>query len=120
MSMAISCHPKTLESIAGQSALAFCGIGNPMAFQKTLEQCGVRVAKLMPFPDHYRYTPHDTDELMRTAKALGVNLILCTMKDLVKLNRPEFSGLPIRAVSVEIRFTHGESAICERLRGVRN
>ena len=111
---------ESLASIAGQSALAFCGIGNPTAFQKTLEQCGVRVAKLVPFPDHYRYTPRDTDAIMRMAKALDVNLILCTMKDLVKLNRPEFSGLPIRAVSVEIRFTHGESAISERLRGVRS
>lgn len=100
-----------IESIAGQSALAFCGIGNPMAFQKTLEQCGVRVAKLIPFPDHYHYTTRDADEILRTAKALGTDLILCTMKDLVKWNRQ--SGFPFRAVSIEIRFTHGESAVSE-------
>jgi len=106
-----------IESIAGQSALAFCGIGNPRAFQKTLEQCGVRVATLIPFPDHHRYTLRDTDEVVRAAKALGTEVILCTMKDLVKLNRPEFSGLPFRAVSIEIRFILGESAVCEAFAG---
>jgi tetraacyldisaccharide 4'-kinase len=104
-----------IESICGQSALAFCGIGNPAAFRKTLERCGVQTAKLIPFPDHYRYTVRDADELVRTAKELGTDLILCTMKDLVKLHRPEFAGLPFRAVSIEIQFTVGESAVCERL-----
>jgi tetraacyldisaccharide 4'-kinase len=92
-----------IESIHNQSALAFCGIGNPAAFRKTLENCGIHVAKLIPFPDHYRYTPRDIDKLVGTAKELGTELILCTMKDFVKLNRPEFAGLPFRAVSIEIQ-----------------
>ena len=98
-----------IESIFGQSALAFCGIGNPAAFRKTLEQCGVRVEKFIPFPDHYGYTQRDVDELVRTAKELGTDVILCTMKDLVKLRRLEFAGLSLRAVSVEIRFTSDEN-----------
>ena len=101
-------HAESIDSIHGQSALAFCGIGNPAAFQKTLEQCGVHVAKLIPFPDHYRYTAGDIDKLRRTAQALGTDLILCTMKDLVKLHRSEFA-----AVSIDIQFTIGESAVCE-------
>jgi len=94
-----------IETIRGQSALAFCGIGNPAAFQKTLERCGVRVEKLIPFPDHYWYTRHDVDELVQTAKELGTDSILCTMKDLVKLKHYKFAGLPLRAVSIEIQFT---------------
>ena len=108
-------HAEPIDSLRGQSALAFCGIGNPAAFRKTLERCGVRVVKLVPFPDHYRYTVGDMDGLMRTAKELGTDMILCTMKDLVKLNRQEFAGLPFRAVSIDIQFTAGESAVCERL-----
>ena len=108
-----SFHAEPIESIRGQSALAFCGIGNPAAFRKTLEQCGVRVEKLLPFPDHYGYTVNDADELVRIAQELGTDLILCTMKDLVKLNRPEFAGLPLRAVSIEIQFTFGEATVGE-------
>ena len=102
-----------IESITGQSVLAFCGIGNPSAFHKTLERCGVRVAKLIPFPDHYRYTSRDIDELVRMAKELGADSILCTMKDLVKLDRLDFSEMPLRAISIEIKFTVGESAVSE-------
>jgi tetraacyldisaccharide 4'-kinase len=105
-----------IESISGQSVLAFCGIGNPAAFRQTLEQCGARVTKLISFPDHYRYTTRDTSELMRTAKELGTDSVLCTMKDLVKLNRLESSELLIRAISIEIQFTIGESAVYERLK----
>jgi len=107
-----------IESIRGQSVLAFCGIGNPAAFRNTLEQCGVRIATLLPFPDHYRYTADDVRKLVRTAKELGTNLILCTMKDLVKLQCPEFAGLSLRAVSIEIQFTAGESAVRERITAV--
>ena len=104
-----------IESISGQSVLAFCGIGNPAAFRKTLDRCGVRVAKLMPFPDHYRYTSCGCGELVRTARELGADSFLCTMKDLVKLDRLDFSEFPLRAVSIEIQFTAGESVVCERL-----
>jgi tetraacyldisaccharide 4'-kinase len=104
-----------IESIRSQSALAFCGIGNPEAFRHTLEQCGVRIAALIPFPDHYRYTADDVRTLVRTAKELDTDSILCTMKDLVKLQRMEFAGLSLRAVSIEIQFTAGESAVRERL-----
>ena len=100
-----------IESIRGKSALAFCGIGNPEAFRDTLKRCGVHVVKLIPFPDHYGYTQHDVDKLLRTAKELGTDLILCTMKDLVKLNRHEFADIPLRAVSIEIQFTSGELTI---------
>ena len=93
-----------IESVHGQPALAFCGIGNPEAFRKTLERCGVRIKKLIPFPDHHWYTPRDIDELLRTAKAFDTDLILCTMKDLVKLTPLQFSDVRLRAVLIEIRF----------------
>lgn len=113
-----SLSAEPIKSIRGQSALAFCGIGNPAAFQKTLEHCGVRVAKLIPFPDHHRYTSRDAGEIVRTAKELGTDSILCTMKDLVKINRSDFAGLPLWAVSIEIQFTVGESAVRKRLGNV--
>ena len=95
-----------IESIRGQSALAFCGIGNPAAFRKTLEHCGVQVAKLVPFPDHYGYTQRDIDGLLQTAKELDVDSILCTMKDLVKLTHLEPGETPLRAVVIEIQFVN--------------
>ena len=113
-----SLDEKPIESLCGQSALAFCGIGNPAAFRKTLERCGVHVAKLMPFPDHYRFTATDANLLVQAARELGTDTLLCTMKDFVKLHRSDFSGMSLCAVSMEIRFTVGESAVGECLRAV--
>ena len=107
--------PEPMDALLGQSVLAFCGIGNPSAFRKTLERCGVQVAQLIPFPDHHHYTPRDAETLVRMAKELGTDSILCTMKDLVKLDRIDFSGCSLRAVSIDIQFTVGEAAVCERL-----
>ena len=104
-----------IEMIRGQSALAFCGIGNPSAFQKTLIQCGVRVEKLISFPDHHRYSVHDACRLVQTAKELGTKLLLCTMKDLVKWNQSDFSEFPLYALGIEIQFTAGESDVCKRV-----
>lgn len=104
-----------IEAVHGHSVLAFCGIGNPAAFRKTLERSGVHVARLIPFPDHYHYTSRDAEELMQTAKLLGTDSLLCTMKDLVKLDRMDFSPFSLRAVSIEIQFSFAESAVCERL-----
>ena len=35
-----------LDSLAGERVAAFCGIGNPAAFRRTLEELGVRDRRL--------------------------------------------------------------------------
>jgi tetraacyldisaccharide 4'-kinase len=112
--------------LRNQSVLAFCGIGNPQAFRKTLEQCGVRTKKLIPFPDHHQYSPAEICRILQTAKELEAEAVVCTMKDLVKLTDPAFhhlcsdglTGIPFGAVSVEIRFTQGEAGIRNRIRSI--
>ena len=106
---------ESIETIRGLSALAFCGIGNPPAFRHTLETCGVRVEKLIVYPDHYSYTDGDVAELRQTAQTFGTDLILCTMKDLVKLTAPDARQQPIQAVAAEIQFSVGEETVCETL-----
>ena len=112
-----SLNHEPIEAVCGQSVLAFCGIGNPSAFRKTLERCDVRAAGFISFPDHYRYTSRDAGNIVRTAKELDTGLILCTMKDLVKLNRSDFAGLSVRAISIEIQFLAGEEAVTKLLTG---
>jgi tetraacyldisaccharide 4'-kinase len=45
----IEVQPSTL---AGVRVAAFCGIGNPPAFRRTLENLGYEVAAFREFPDH--------------------------------------------------------------------
>ncbi|MBN1395388.1 MAG: tetraacyldisaccharide 4'-kinase, partial [Pirellulales bacterium] len=94
----------------GQSAAAFCGLGNPAGFRRTLERCGCRPAGFREFPDHHRYTDADLDDLARWAEGLNVSVLLCTCKDIVKIERDNLGGVPLRAVGVEMEFLAGQEA----------
>jgi tetraacyldisaccharide 4'-kinase len=105
-----------LESLAEKSVLAFCGIGNPAGFRHTLAALGCTIGAWQEFPDHHNYTRDDVDELARVARESPAQLILCTRKDLVKLRVPAIGGVPLRALSVELRFLSGEQAMLDALR----
>ena len=105
-----------LQSLAEKSVAAFCGIGNPAGFRHTLDALGCRVSAWREFPDHHNYTREDVDELARIARESGADLIVCTRKDLVKLRAPAIGGVPLRALSVELRFLSGEQAMIDALR----
>ncbi|GHT13940.1 tetraacyldisaccharide 4'-kinase [Planctomycetales bacterium] len=104
-----------LETITGKTALAFCGIGNPAAFRRTLERCGVTVKELRIFPDHHRYTASDLDRLEQDVAVIKPDVILCTMKDIVKIDRPLLFDKPVQAVTVETQWLRGKEYVLQRL-----
>ncbi|MDR1291099.1 MAG: tetraacyldisaccharide 4'-kinase, partial [Planctomycetaceae bacterium] len=75
----------TVESIRGKNIFAFCGIGNPNAFRSTLANNSDGQIHFVQYPDHHGYTKDDVIEIVQKASSLGVDLVLCTMKDFVKI-----------------------------------
>ncbi|MBI1328052.1 MAG: tetraacyldisaccharide 4'-kinase [Alphaproteobacteria bacterium] len=73
------------QNLAGQKYLAFCGIGNPDKFRKTLEEAGATLAGFQAFPDHHVYTHANIALLKQQAAALGAALITTT-KDKTKID----------------------------------
>lgn len=104
-----------LGSLAGQPVAAFCGIGNPAGFRHTLEACGYRVAAMREFPDHHRYSREDVASLGEWADRLDVTAVLCTQKDLVKLDLTELGRRPLWAVAIGLEFLAGQQALEEKL-----
>jgi tetraacyldisaccharide 4'-kinase len=98
-------------SLAGRRVAAFCGLGNPDGFRRTLEQCQCDVAAWREFPDHHHYGHADVEELSRWAGANHAAVVLCTQKDLVKLNVDVLGAIPLRAVQVELEFLHGRESL---------
>jgi tetraacyldisaccharide 4'-kinase len=78
-------HDLSLSSVVGERLLAFCGIGSPESFQRTLDEIGARVVGFWSFPDHHVYTRSDLEGLARTAKARGARALITTEKDAVRL-----------------------------------
>lgn len=72
-------------SLAGQSVVAACGIGNPTAFARTLGVLGARVLHLEALPDHHAYGAADVARVEELAAKTGAGLVVTTAKDAVKL-----------------------------------
>ncbi|MBS0271061.1 MAG: tetraacyldisaccharide 4'-kinase [Proteobacteria bacterium] len=64
--------------------IAFCGIGFPQKFYKTLESLSVDLIATESFPDHYQYKEEDLQRLYKLATREKAALIT-TRKDWVKI-----------------------------------
>jgi tetraacyldisaccharide 4'-kinase len=103
-----------LGSLAGKPVAAFCGIGNPTGFRRTLEQCSFNVTTFREFPDHFSYQRADVESLAAWAAGLPVEAVLCTQKDLVKLGIDRLGPRPLWAVTIglEIAAAQAEFEAC--------
>lgn len=92
---------------------AFCGIGNPAGFEKTLASLADEsaVCDLQAFPDHHHYTADDIDGIARRAKSRGLTALLTTEKDLAKFSDVRLGGLPLWALRIDAEFTHDAEAV---------
>jgi tetraacyldisaccharide 4'-kinase len=96
------------QSLAGRPVAAFCGLGQPNAFRRTLEQLGARLLDFRTYPDHYPYTSADVAELHRWAAATPPDTwIVTTRKDWVKLRLDELGGRPLGTLTITWRLTTG-------------
>jgi tetraacyldisaccharide 4'-kinase len=98
---------ESLAAIAGRRVAAFCGIGNPAGFRHTLASVGAEVTDFREFDDHHAYTREDVESLSKWVASLGVDAIVCTAKDLVKLRLEQLGDRPLWALAIELAITRG-------------
>jgi tetraacyldisaccharide 4'-kinase len=103
-----------LTELAGKDVAAFCGIGNPEGFRRTLAPLCGRILDLKVFPDHHLYTAGDVAMLTGWAGGMKPDLALTTQKDLVKLRIATLGRVPLRALRIGLEITDGLEAL-ERL-----
>jgi tetraacyldisaccharide 4'-kinase len=91
-----------LDHLKGKKVVAFCGIADPVFFERTLTHLGARVACMRGFPDHYRYTSADLASINKDAGENNADAIVTTQKDMVRLPDDLSTACPLYAVAVEI------------------
>jgi tetraacyldisaccharide 4'-kinase len=64
---------------------AFCGLGNPTTFRRTLEAMGVEIADWIEFDDHHRYRPRELRHVAHHMAANGATALVTTEKDAINL-----------------------------------
>ncbi|MEX2286244.1 MAG: tetraacyldisaccharide 4'-kinase [Planctomycetaceae bacterium] len=125
-----------LQSLRGKQIAAFCGIGNPDAFRRTLETCGFQLSgaaeqtplpyreglgeggnvdAFLTFPDHHQYGPRDLDQLADLAQRTGAAAIVTTQKDLVKIRATQLGGKPLWAIQIGTKIVAGADVLAARL-----
>ncbi len=108
---------KETRWLCGRKVFAFCGLGNPASFEKTLLLLGADLVGFKCFPDHHDYNPEEEKSLVAEAQGQGVEALVTTVKDKVKLGIMDWP-IPLFSLRIETRVTHGEQALTEALRKV--
>ncbi|MGE5314998.1 MAG: tetraacyldisaccharide 4'-kinase [Acidobacteriota bacterium] len=105
MGRAESASPDTIK---GLRVAAFCGIGQPENFRRTLEALGADVAAFKAFADHHAYTMEECQGLERLRRETGATILVTTEKDAHRL-----SGLTACRSGESVRFVKMRAAIRE-------
>ncbi|MBZ5576428.1 MAG: tetraacyldisaccharide 4'-kinase [Acidobacteriia bacterium] len=93
------------------TAGAFCGLGNPQGFHRTLERLGVPLADWLEFHDHHRYRPGELRHLAAQFRAKGATALVTTQKDAVNLCEGAddlLAPLPLYWLDVSLVVDHEE------------
>jgi tetraacyldisaccharide 4'-kinase len=109
----ISC-PRWREvplALAGHRILAVNGLADASAFHAMLRGLGAKLAAVLEYPDHHRYTAGDAKRVADAARA--ADLIVTTEKDLVKLEQFPFAADSLYALRVEVAMGADEQRLLE-------
>lgn len=93
---------KPLELMAGRKVMAFCGLGRPAAFYRSLASLGLDVRRFLSFEDHQVYDRAALSEIGRNLADSGAEVLVTTAKDAVKLPR-DFS-LPLMYLQIHMEL----------------
>jgi tetraacyldisaccharide 4'-kinase len=96
--------------IETKRTVAFCGLGNPRAFWRTLRRLGIEPLACYEYDDHHQYTPSEIRRLARHARDMGADVLLTTAKDAVNLD-PDYPAIvgQVKIYWLEIRIEIEES-----------
>ncbi len=108
-------HDSVADSKPDSGILAFCGIGNPDGFRKTLKSAEVPIVDLVAFPDHHHYDQSDIQQLTAIAEKLGATALITTLKDLVKIEPDWVGSVSVVALNIEARVTSGNESLADAI-----
>jgi tetraacyldisaccharide 4'-kinase len=108
-----------LERLRERPVAAFCGIGNPEAFRRTLLDLGAALGAFRKFPDHHAYTRADVEDLTAWAGRQATDcVVVTTQKDLVKLRLTRLGSRELWAVRICLHVEAGQDALDRQLEQV--
>jgi tetraacyldisaccharide 4'-kinase len=90
---------------------AFCGLGNPQSFYRTLHGLGVEFVDCVEFEDHHRYRPNELQRIAEQFRRKGAMALVTTEKDAINLFDSAddlLAPLPLYWLKIGIRIDREE------------
>jgi tetraacyldisaccharide 4'-kinase len=107
---------RALEDLHGARAAAFCGLGNPEGFRRSLQNLGLDLEGWRTFPDHHGYTKEDVESLRSWARASPAGtVVLTTQKDLVKIRLDRLADKELWALKIQLHVRCGAETLERKL-----
>jgi len=97
------------SSLDRASVGAFSGVANPLSFIRTLAEFKVLVRHAYTLRDHYLYTEEKLKAILEDAKLRGLQYLVTTQKDEVKLPRGMELDIPILVLEIKWEVTGGKN-----------
>lgn len=107
-------HP--LDFVAGKRAASLCGIAVPESFEDALRGLGADLEMTESFTDHHRFSHKEIDSFLRRCGRRGIEMILTTEKDAVRIPRILDAEVPMYYLRVEIEILRGQKEWQELVR----
>jgi tetraacyldisaccharide 4'-kinase len=73
------------EQPPSNRAGAFCGLGNPQSFWRTLHALGIDTVEQLEYGDHHMYRPRELRNMAQSFHLQGADIVLTTEKDAMNL-----------------------------------
>jgi tetraacyldisaccharide 4'-kinase len=99
-----------VEWAKDKNFFAFCGIGSPESFKKTILSAGCALRGIKKYSDHYSYKKEDIENIIKEARANNADWIMTTEKDVIRLRGMH---LPDNLVALKVRFAIDEKFYAE-------
>ncbi|MBU1083798.1 MAG: tetraacyldisaccharide 4'-kinase [Candidatus Omnitrophota bacterium] len=92
------------KSLSLSKICAVSGLADPDYFNLMISRKGAKIALRFDFSDHYAYRQKDIDRILRRCREAGVEKIITTAKDYVKIKGLDISGIEDKLFIVDINI----------------
>lgn len=112
----------SLSYITGKRIAILSGIANPKYFDWMVGNLGAEIVERLYYPDHYQYSHKDMAYVAEKCLAKGINSVVTTEKDVVRLKRLKNISpqIEIFILRIDFRISSNAEAIVGRLHSIFN
>ena len=104
-----------LGLLSGKRVLVLSSLGHPQSFERTLSKLGALLVEKVRFPDHHRYREAELREVEEKALKKGVDFIITTEKDAVRIASRERASVEMLYLTIKLRIIKGKESLEELL-----